>query len=228
MTIDLNLDVSDLDFDAWLQFFFARRLLSKGESFLETFCADAVLSRPAQSRRIVTHLEAMCSQFADIGQRYSLQQLNQGIWAMFGPDFELQQVLWDETVPLEQRLACLHSMRVPYLEFVTGHPAAVMENAFDMWWDMLLGSFWSHRGFHHDYGRLDLSDKAILDAAFETLDAILESGNERCQQYALHGLGHLHHPGVPARVDKVIQMHGHDLTSDELAWLEQCRDGTVM
>ena len=119
-------------------------------------------------------------------------------------------------------------MRVPYLDFVAGHPAAVMENAFDMWWDMLMGSFWSYRGFHHDYARLNPSNQAILDAVFETLDAILGSSDERCQGCALHGFGHLHHPGVAARVDAFIESHAPELTPDELAWLKQCRDGTVM
>jgi hypothetical protein len=105
MTPIANLDVSELDFDSWLRSFFARPLLAAGESFTERFCADVVFFRPAQPRRIVTHLETMCTQFADIGQRYSLESLNQGLWAMFGPDFELQQTLWDDTVPLEERLA---------------------------------------------------------------------------------------------------------------------------
>lgn len=225
----VNFDVSDLNFEGFLQFFFARPLLATGQSFTEMFCPDYVLFQVAQPRRVVMHLQAMCSRFRDVGQRYALEHLNQGIWAMFSAgEFELQLTLWNDTVPLDERLACLHSMRVPYLDFVAGHPAAVMENAFDMWWDMLMGSFWSEKGFHHDYGRLDSNDKAILDAAFDTLDAVLNSVDDRCQQYALHGLGHLHHPRVAGRVETFIEAHAHELTPSALAWLEQCRDGTVM
>jgi hypothetical protein len=224
-----TLDVSELDFESWLRFFFDRPPLAAGESFTGRFCADVECVQPAQPRRIVMHLEMMCTRFADIGQRYSLESLNQGLWGMFGiGNFELQASLWNDAVPLDGRLACIRSMRIPYLDFVAGHKAEVMENAFDMWWDMLLNSFWSGHRRHHAYDHLDPADKAILDTAFETLDAVLGSADERCQGYALHGLGHLHHPAVAERVGRFIAAHAHDLTSDELAWLEQCRDGTVM
>jgi hypothetical protein len=143
-------------------------------------------------------------------------------------EFELQRTLWNDAVPLAERLACLRSMRVPYLEFVAGHPAPVLENAFDMWWDMVLASFWSECGAPHDYGRLDSNDRAILDAVFETLDAILASDDPGCQWYALHGLGHLHHPRVPERVTRFMQLHANELEPADVAWLEQCRDGSVM
>ena len=64
-------------------------------------------------------------------------------------EFELQRTLWNDAIPLAERLACLHSMRLPYLELVAGHPAPVMENVFDIWWDMLLSSFWSQQGAPH-------------------------------------------------------------------------------
>ena len=222
-------DVSKLDFEGFIRFFFARPPLGPGESFTLTFCPDNTLSQLADPRRVVTHLGAMCTAFRDIGQRFDLTQLNQGLWAMFSAgEFELQRTLWDNAVPLADRVACLRSMRVPYLEFVAGHPAPVMENVFDMWWDMLLSSFWSQRDVHRDYARLDSNDRAILDAVFETLDAILANDDPRCQRFALHGLGHLHHPRVPERVTRFMQVHANELEPADVAWLEQCRDGKVM
>jgi len=56
----------------------------------------------------------------------------------------------------------------------------------------------------------------------------LELPDERCQGYALHGLGHLDHPGVRETVQCFIDTHRAELAPSEVAWLEQCRDGTVM
>jgi hypothetical protein len=223
------MDVSALDFEEFVRFFFARTPLASGESFTDRFCPHGTPIRFADPRRVVMHLDAMCTAFKDIGRRFELRQINQGLWAMFSVgEFELQGTLWNDAVPLAARVACLRSMRVPYLEFVAGHPAPVMENAFDMWWDIVLSSFWSQRGAPRDYGRLDSNDRAILDTVFETLDAILASDDSRCQWYALHGLGHLRHPRVPARVTRFIEVHAHELGPADVAWLEQCRDGIVM
>jgi hypothetical protein len=95
------------------------------------------LFRAAQPRRVVLNLEAMRSAFRDIGQRYSLAHLNQGVWAMFSRgEFQLQLTLWNDTVPLDERLGCVQSV--------------LIENVFDMWLDMLMGCFWSQKGFHQD------------------------------------------------------------------------------
>src|SRR4051794_19740570 len=229
MTTNPALDVSELDFEAFLRFFFARPLLAPGQAFTQTFCSEYVFFRAAEPRRLVAHLHAICAGFRSVGQRYALKHLNQGIHAMFSPaGFELQLALWNDAVPLDERLACLQSMRLPYLEFVADHPAPVMENAFDMWWDMVLRSFWSGKGFHHEYQRLDANDKANLDTMLDTLDAILDSDDERCQRYALHGLGHLHHPRVAPRIDQFIEAHAHALAARDLEWVKACRDGTVM
>ena len=152
------------------------------------------------------HLGAMCTAFRDIGRRFELSQLNQGLWAMFSiGEFELQETLWNDTLPLAERLACLRSMRVPYLEFVAEHPAPVMENAFDMWWDMVLSSFWSQRGAPQI--TVDLSQTTgpfwiiIRDARRHP-----RQRRSSLSVVALHGLGHLHHPRVPERVTRFMQV----------------------
>ena len=225
----LSTDVSELQFEEFVRFFFSRPLLAAGASFTDTFCPNDTPSQFAHAAQVVRHVGAMCIAFRDIGRRFELPQINQGLWAMFTVgEFELQRTLWNDAIPLAERLACLHSMRLPYLEFVAGHPAPVMENVFDMWWDMLLSSFWTQQGTPHHYGRLDSNGRAIADTVFEVLDTILSSDDPRCQWYALHGLGHLHHPHVPERVMRFMHEHANELEPADVAWLEQCRDGTVM
>jgi hypothetical protein len=224
-----NWDLCRLSYEGWLRFFFERRLLGHGESFDDTFCPGYdPFWRASEPALMVRYVCQLCDDFRDIGGRYSLRHLNQGIWAMFSCPFELQACLWDQSVPLPDRLRCIAAMRRPYIDFVAGHPAPVMENCFQMWWDLVLGSFWKREGFGSDPAQLSVQSKALLDTAFETLCAILEVPDERCQEYALHGLGHLHHPQVASIVQRFIEVHRSELEPGELAWLEQCRDGTVM
>jgi len=99
-----------------------------------------------------------------------------------------------------------------------------------MWWDLILEGFWrlprpfvpgTYRG---DASKLDSESRALLDAMFETLKRILDLPCIEAQRCALHGLGHLHHPGVRNTVQHYIDARKSEL---DLAWLERCRDGTV-
>ncbi len=223
-----NLDVSVLSYEEWLAYFFEQRLLAEEEFFGDAFCSDYVFFDASAPIEVVGYLRRLCTEFRAIGQRYSLPQLNQGLWAILGSDFELQKYLWQQSAPLVERIACVRSMLQPYADFVAGHPAPVMENCFEMWWDLVLDSFWNRQGCHRDCTRLDSEGKALLDAAFNTLCAILTLGDKRCQEYALHGLGHLHHPGVIQTVQRFIVSHRDEFTAEGPAWLEDCRDGRVM
>lgn len=67
----------------------------------------------------------------------------------------------------------------------------------------------------------------IIDAAFNTLKEILELGEARCVDCALHGLGHLLHPRKAELVQRYVDRNRNKLDSDTLRWLKECRDGTV-
>ena len=78
------------------------------------------------------------------------------------------------------------------------------------------------------YDELEENEKKVADAMLETLCEILALDDERCQQYALHGMGHLHHPQVRAVVQAFIDKNSGEWDEDALRWVESCRDGTVM
>ncbi len=67
-------------------------------------------------------------------------------------------------------------------------------------------------------------ERAILNQMLTTLTEILALGEVRCEQYALHGLGHLPHPERAQTVQKFID----ESAEEGLEWVKQCRDGTVM
>jgi hypothetical protein len=79
--------------------------------------------------------------------------------------------------------------------------------------------------YRGDPSKLDTESRVVLDAMFETLSRILEIPDRETQRCALHGLGHLQHPGVHDLVQRFIETSGAELG---LKWLEQCRDGSVL
>jgi hypothetical protein len=222
-----NFDLSDLTFEQFESFFFDRRLLKRSEgSFTDAFCPGFFSFASSSPSKTVEMLQRLMSEFARIGRSYSLPQINQGIWAMFGYRIEIHEHLWLESISLSLRQQCISAMLVPYRDFVCGHPAEQMENCFDMWWDMIAHDFWAD--LTHSGSALNDDNRAVLNAMFETLCEILSLPDSRCQQYALHGLGHLQHPDVSKVIQKFIDENRDDLPPQALAWIERCRDGNIM
>jgi hypothetical protein len=97
-----------------------------------------------------------------------------------------------------------------------------------MWWDLILHGFWTSDKAHFpstwkgDASKLDSDSRRTLDVMFETLRRILSLPDRESQKSALHGLGHLDHPGVSDEVQQFIDTRESDF---RLEWLEQCRDG---
>jgi hypothetical protein len=79
-----------------------------------------------------------------------------------------------------------------------------------------------------DVENLNPDERRLLDCMFETLSRILLLDDPRTQRFALHGLGHLHHPQVKTLVQRFIDENRHEFTPEGITWLEKCRDGSVM
>jgi hypothetical protein len=233
-----NLDLSSKSFDQFVEFFFNRVVLPDEKQF-DYYLTDLAGERydeavPASPTIVVKHMTKLFLDFGLIAPKYSLAQLDQGIWGIFGENLRLYELLWDSSVPLEQRVKCIRSMFSVYSDFVSKSKEEVMENCFDMWWDLVLHGFWFQQKLFElhikmgDVSKLDAESRLLLDAMFGTLVKILGLPDARTQGFALHGLGHLHHPAVRETVQVYIDNHKSDMTEQGLRWLEQCRDGTVM
>jgi hypothetical protein len=183
---------------------------------------------------LVNHLTKLCSEFGQIASKYTLAQVDQGIWGIWGANLRLYEFLFISSVPLAPRLRCIRSMYHVYSDYVSQlerEPDRKTESGVYMWWDLILHGFWdssrpvvpgTYRG---DASRLDSDSRVLLDALFDTLAQILAIPNRASQQSALHGLGHLYHPNVRDTVQRFIDT---DPTRFSLQWLEQCRDGNVL
>jgi hypothetical protein len=264
-----NFDSSEMNYRSWIRFFFDRPVVKNTDDLYVMYMAGYETFHVEHPEKLLEHLTRLCNEFPLLVTQYSLPQIDQGIWEIFGDDFECHQCLFLKSIPLEKRIACIRSMLIVYKDFVAASDLEVMENCFDMWWDFLGNAFWRYASetfsetvrsqsdtdpdstveFERDlrvlerlveedgvvrpsadWGYQDLSKdmQAVLDSMFETLKDILELADLRCEQYALHGLGHLHHPGVKELVQKYIDKHKGEMDPEDLTWLEQCRDGTVM
>ena len=230
-------DLSQLSFDEFVSFFFDHEIEVEEFWYQDPALAtwsmwdDSGISLPST---IVEHMTRLFTNFANIAPAFSLPQINTGIWAMLGPDpFKLHKHIWLPAVPLPERLACIRSMYSVYADFVSTSQVRVLENCFEMWWDLVAGGFWEYLNFTQqikegDIVHVDDEHRILLDSMFDTLSKILELPDERTQGYALHGLGHLHHPGVRKLVQSFLDQNRANMSADAIRWVETCRDGTVM
>ncbi len=183
---------------------------------------------------ILQYLTRLCADFAHLAQGLTRESLERGIdQAVGNAGFELEKVLWSDALPLEPRLACPRSMYRLFADYVAKSDAELVESCFYMWWDYVCHSFWLEQTLYRklprdDYAPLGEADRELVDVMFETLIEILKLDGERTNRCALHGLGHLHHPGVAKVVQEFIDSLRIDVPPDTRKWLEGCRDGSVM
>jgi hypothetical protein len=212
-----NFDCSVLSYDEWVRFFFDRpdppRIDDLVTYFFDVDLRDEYSFFDAQDpAKVVSHMTRLFGHFPKALSAFTPAQISQGVWVMFGSNFECQRYLFDPSVPLEKRLACIRSMYCVYADFVAPS-VEVMENCFSMWWDWIAETFWlqfydypnGSKSFDElleqyplekDLNKLDKEAWQILETMFETLVSVLALDDSRSQEYALHGLGHLNHPRV--------------------------------
>jgi hypothetical protein len=229
-----DLDLSALSFDQFVEYFFARKVVPDDEQFdlfmvgLDGEKFDE--SAPASPSAVVDHMTVLFMTFGQIATKFSIEQVDQAVWGMLGKNLRLYEFIFDPSVPLENRLPCIRSMYHVYSDFVANLQTELGPNlsGLYMWWDLLLHGFWTPDKPHFpgtwkgDASKLDPESRQILDVMFETLQQILLLPDRESQKSALHGLGHLDHPGVRDEVQQFIDTRGSDF---RLEWLEQCRDG---
>jgi hypothetical protein len=229
-----NLDLSAYTFDEFVKFSFDRRIVSDKEIF-DHFHIDLAGQRfeeaePSRPEVLVSYMTELFSKFGEIAHRYPLTQIDQGIWAIIGPCFNLAGLLFAPSIQLPMRLECIRSMFSVYSGPIAKLEADSNLTGLFMWWDLVLDEFWTPpRSFvagtyKGDASKLDTESRVLLDAMFETLKRILLLPDRETQRCALHGLGHLHHPGVRDTVQRYIDANNSELP---LGWIEKCRDGVV-
>jgi hypothetical protein len=157
--------------------------------------------------------------------RYSLEQVAQGIWFLIGESSpgQLAHTLLKSNVPLQQRVGCVDAMTHFFQVFVApAAPGAAddRKNPFHiacyMWWDIF-----------PTCGNPNTGEADLHDACLSAMAAILIIPSELCQLSALHGLNHwhLHHAAkVESIVDAFLQKTS-GLTSRMVEYAAIARSG---
>jgi hypothetical protein len=137
---------------------------------------------------------------------YSNGQVNQGLHYIFNNACSNTVfAILDETVPFEQKVAAIRSIKLLYKDCFTPRCAPVLGHLDEtganplnaicyMLWDVTPLTYWEKRE------RKDEAYAAILDV----LKFALRSTNPACVESALHGLGHMHYK-VSRQVEQIVQ-----------------------
>jgi hypothetical protein len=217
-------DLSELSYPQFLEFFYDRPVVDHEKAY-DLFRGGIDCFVASDPGIVVAHLQAMCCGFSELRKIYSTEQLDQGLWAVFGAGISCERYLFDPTVDLELRIGCIESMYLPFRDVVANSAIGKCDSFYWMWWDMILCTFWLVDGAD-GYSTLSPDRKQILEAMYQTLLKILALNHPACQWSALHGLGHLNHPLGGDTVERYLDIHRNELADEEVLWIERCRDGS--
>ena len=159
---------------------------------------------------------------ADLLNRYSEEQLDQGCWVMMGPNLEvsLESIIWDDGIARAKRVMLIYSMYDMYNYF---YKLNKLDTSCEMWWDSLAYDFYDNELRNRE----NKETQVIQDAMFSTLKKILEIDAKHCQTAALHGLGHLRHPDTEQAIKDYLRKHP-GLDKNEKNYANACITGEIM
>jgi hypothetical protein len=199
MTEWTEFDISEYSFDEFVAFIFAHEPRADCKKQKPWYCNLEVIYDP---QKLCAYYDQLFRQPLFLLERFSKAQLEKGFWAIHGATmhFAVSRVIWDTDVPFVAREECVRSMIDLFRLFFATEP---LETSSNMWWDSLCYE-WHCGNRDRERGGEDLR---MQDVMFEALAAILRLNSEPCQIAALHGLGHLHHPGTAALIHTFIAEH---------------------
>jgi hypothetical protein len=176
-----DFDLSSLSYPQFLDFFFDRPIVGDAKQYdlfrggIDRFTA----SKPAT---VVAHVQAMCREYSDLNKVHSHEELNQGLWAIFGPGISCEQYLFDPTVDLGLRIECIESMYLPFRDVVASSAIGKRDSFYWMWWDMILHTFWiTFRETDDHCEALSNDARQIFESMYQTLLKILVLDHPACQ-----------------------------------------------
>jgi hypothetical protein len=192
-------DVSKYSFDEFISFIFAHQTAEDWNKQQPWYWSTDVWYDPFQ---VCDYYVQLFRQPSFLLQRFSRAQLDEGFWAVHGANLDcaVSRVIWDADLPFSMRKECVRSMADLFRLLFAG---GLLQETSGMWWDSLCYD-WQCGIRDRERGGEDLRMQNVM---FETLTVILRLDSESCQMAALHGLGHLQHPGTAALIHTFIAEH---------------------
>jgi hypothetical protein len=196
-----GIDLDSYSFDEWVAFVFDHPVALMVDDEDDLDC-DHLLYHPDWfyedewdwNGSIEQYLRNATQLFKEPGfllQAYRPAQLRQGFWHLAG---EIDNWIWGgEFYPAswEAREACLRAMTSLFEHLFIKD---ALEDTCFMWWDFF-------RTF------ADKPDPAVQQVMLEVMAEIIRLPSEDCWGAALHGLGHLDHPGKRAVIEAFMEEH---------------------
>ena len=135
-------------------------------------------------------------------KRFTKAQLEEGFWAIQGPNLNcsVSRIIEDSDLALSVREECIRSMADLFKRLFATEP---FDTSVQMWWDSMCYD-WHCGNRKRERGGEDLELQNIF---FDTLAKVLAIDSWICQGAALHGLGHLHHPQTKDLIERFVHEH---------------------
>jgi hypothetical protein len=208
----IHKDPSHLEPVDFAAFFFSRAVHSR-ESDRELVEGNVRYGTMGEDVHLISAATRLFLDFGAVSRNYSEDQIEQGLWSLFGyPYFFFEEVM-NGRVSRALRDACLKAMVAPFRDYYQT-AEGYSGSAFYMWWD-------HHRGWE------DHAD--ALPAAMTALQQIMVLPDKKCQFAAVHGLNHLQAGfDASAIVERYLAVHRSELTPEEIEWVEMCREGKAL
>ena len=188
-------DLRNISFDEFVSLIFQRDEPVRPDEIGPPFDEVDAEKLCAYYVRLFRQPEFLLSQFTK-------EQLEEGFWAIMGHTHEWSagHLIEYSDAPLASRKECIESMAVLFERLFFNEP---LDTSVHMWWDSLCYA-WHCGNRKRESGGEDLE---LQDIFFRTLVKVLALNSWICQGAALHGLGHLHHPGTLVAVSQFIAEH---------------------
>jgi hypothetical protein len=192
-----SIDISKFSFDQFMDFLFDREAPLDTKKRDPWYWHTEVTFDP---ERVWAHYVRLFQKPNFLLERFSRNQLEQGFWGIQSGNIDcaVTEIIWMEYLPFSLRETCVRSMFQLFQLLFAIEP---LETSAHMWWDSLCFDW--HCG---NRNRLRGGEDLLMqDVMFQTLTEILTLDSEFCQDAALHGLGHLHHPETEQLVQKYLE-----------------------
>jgi hypothetical protein len=194
-----HVDLTNFSFEEFVEFLFDRDVPPEAEERNPWY---RHLNVNFNAFKICAYYDRLFRGPEFLANRFTDTQLEQGFWVIQGPnlDCSVPWILSNSEIPISNREGCIRSMVFLFKNLFADRS---VDDAVYMWWDSLCYD-WHCGNRKRSRGG---EDERLQDVFFETLSIVLSSDSETCQRAALHGLGHLHHPGTSALIERYIHEH---------------------
>jgi hypothetical protein len=194
-----SVDLSSFSFEEFVSFIFDHAVPPKSEQYDSWHFHMEV---DFEATKVCSYYVRLFRQPEFLLSRFTKPQLEEGFWAMQGPnlDCSVYWIIQNSNLPLSAREECIRSMADLFERLFAAEP---LDTSVQMWWDSLCFD-WHCGTKNRERGGEDLE---VQDMLFQTLTQVLAIDSSTCQGAALHGLGHLRHPRTKAVIERFLDEH---------------------